>query len=93
MHESSQKARIRYAVKKGNQQMMKPPTMMPTVFAAFVSAWKRRAWNLPVFVRRVFRTEAAELRALPARDEHGLRTPRFECTLGLGDSLFLFSAV
>lgn len=32
-----QKARTRYMVKNGNQQRMNPPTMMPSVFAAFVS--------------------------------------------------------
>lgn len=36
-----QKARIRYIVKNGNQQNMKPPTMMPNVLAAFVSIRNR----------------------------------------------------
>jgi len=40
--QSSQKARTRYMVKKGNQQQMKQPTMMPKVLAAFVSILKRR---------------------------------------------------
>jgi hypothetical protein len=32
-------------VKKGNQQTMKQPTMMPSVLAAFVSTRKRRTWG------------------------------------------------
>ena len=38
---SGQNALVRYDVKKGNQHKMNPPTMIPTVFAAFVSACSR----------------------------------------------------
>ena len=40
--QSWQNALIRYEVKKGNQQQMKQPTMMPKVLAALVSMRKRR---------------------------------------------------
>ena len=39
---SSQKAVTRYMVKKGNQQQMKQPTMIPSVLAALVSMRNRR---------------------------------------------------
>ena len=67
--------------------MMKPPTMKETVFAAFVSAFNRLSCSFPGFDRRLARADAAELRWLPALDEHGLR-PRFEWTLADGDNRF-----
>lgn len=67
--------------------MMNPPTIKETVFAALVSAFNRLSCNFPGFDRRLARADAAELRALPALDEHGL-TPRFEWTLADGDSRF-----
>ena len=43
--QSSQNAVTRYTVKKGNQQQMKQPTIMPKVFAAFVSILNLRTWD------------------------------------------------
>ena len=48
--QSSQNAVTRYIVKKGNQQTMKQPTMMPRVLAAFVSTRNLRTWFL-IFLR------------------------------------------
>lgn len=67
--------------------MMKPPTMKETVFAALVSAFSRLSCSFPGFDRRLARADAAELRAEPALEEHGLR-PRFEWTLADGDNRF-----
>lgn len=47
MH-NSQKARIMYMVKNGNQHNMKPPTMIASVLAAFVSLVKRFACTLNI---------------------------------------------
>jgi len=88
-HESSQNALIKYAVKKGNQQMINPPTIIPTVLAALVSAWNLLAWNLPVFVRRDILADAAEDLADPALDEVGdeANPARLEWIEGVGDNL------
>lgn len=43
---SLQNARNRYIVKKGNQQNMNPPTIIPKVLAAFVSIRNRFTWAL-----------------------------------------------
>lgn len=49
---------MRYMVKKGSQQRMKPPTMIPSVLAALVSILKRFTWNfmlrLPIFLEISF---------------------------------------
>lgn len=49
----SQNPRYRYIVKKGNQQTMKPPTMIARVLAALVSMRNLRTWTLMLrFPRR-----------------------------------------
>lgn len=53
------------------QHTMKPPTMMPTVLAALVSAWNRFAWYLDVLLLNRAMTTLL-LFALPSREEEGL---------------------
>lgn len=79
-----QKARTKYMVKNGNQQQIKPPTIIANVFAAFVSMRKRFAWS--------FRTRFAAPRfVLPLPSRFKLFSRLLAPSSGLHRNVSIFS--